>query len=426
MQVTPLVRRLIHQKQAQLVFNESGYMYVLRQNGGTFNLTQGAKVSTRDHYFRATPGFDGVFTQYSHPKSFTGSNRPKCECPKGYSLIDPNDNCGSCKPDFIQGCKEDELSSENDLYDVVDIMNVDWPSSDYTRLPSFTEDMCKEHCLRDCLCAVAIIREGICWKKKLPLSNGRLVLDFSSFTTGSVNGELLEAFVAVRKPNCVVQDVEREFKTEMKAIGQTHHKNLVRLIGYCDYKQHRLPVYGFLCNGTLATFLFGDSKPSWKQRTEIALGVARGLLYLHEECSSQIINCDIKPQNILLDECNNVKISDFDLAKLLAMNQSQTHTAIRGTKGYAAPEWFKNMPITTKVDVYSFGVVLLEVVCRRSSVDMEISGEEKEILTDWAYDCYQDGALDDLVSFEVEALSDRKKLETYVMVAMWCIQENPS
>ena len=108
------------------------------------------------------------------------------------------------------------------------------------------------------------------------------------------------------------------------------------------------------------------------------------------------------------------------------MDQSKTHTNIRGTKGYVAPEWFRNISVTAKVDVYSYCVMLLEIICCRRSVDMETTGEEKAILTDWAYDCYQEGTLDSLVEYDAEALDDRKKLERFVMVAIWCIQEDPS
>ena len=108
------------------------------------------------------------------------------------------------------------------------------------------------------------------------------------------------------------------------------------------------------------------------------------------------------------------------------MDQSKTLTNIKGTKGYVAPEWFRNLPITAKVDISSFGVILLEIICCRRSVDMESIGEEKAILTDWAYDCYQEGRLDSLVEYDVEALDDRRKLERFVMVAIWRIQEDPS
>ncbi|PRQ35340.1 putative protein kinase RLK-Pelle-SD-2b family [Rosa chinensis] len=232
--------------------------------------------------------------------------------------------------------------------------------------------------------------------------------------------------VAVKKLNCVIQDGEREFKTELNIIGRTHHKNLVHLVGYCDEGQQRSLVYEFLSNGTLASFLFGDEKPSWRQRMEIAYGVAKGLLYLHEECTAQTIHCDIKLQNILLDDNYNAQISDFGLVKLLMMNQSQTHTAIRGTKGYVSPEWFRNMAITTKVDVYSFGVVLLEIICCRRSVAMENNCEEKAILTDWVYDCYREGVLETVLDHKVDALEGEMKLEEAVMISLWCIQEDPS
>ncbi|PQQ00041.1 uncharacterized protein Pyn_37453 [Prunus yedoensis var. nudiflora] len=510
----------------ELVFNVSGYLYVLRENGEKYNLAVGEAVSARENYIRATLNFDGIFAQYYHPRNFTGNvswtlrwsepddicqritedsgvgvcgynsictlkgdKRPTCGCPTGFSLLDPNDPYRGCKPDFIQGCEEDELSGTKDLYDVEELTNTDWPTSDYVQLHPFTAEKCNESCFQDCLCAVAIFRSETCWKKKLPLSNGRVdtslnsqgfikVRKDNSILTGApqppcpddkkkksqttvirVESVLLVmksfkklqmvfkeelgkgAFgtvykgvlqigsgvqVAVKKLNYVMQEIEKEFKTELNVIGQTHHKNLVRLIGYCDEGQQRLLVYELLSNGTLASFLFTDIKPSWRQRIEIAYGVARGLLYLHEECSTQIIHCDIKPQNILLDDYYTARISDFGLAKLLMMNQSQTHTAIRGTRGYVAPEWFRNMPITTKVDVYSFGVVLLEIICCRRSVDVENNCEEKAILTDWVYDCYLQGELDAVVDYEVQALCDKTTLEKFVMVAIWCIQEDPS
>ncbi|PKI58864.1 hypothetical protein CRG98_020763 [Punica granatum] len=118
--------------------------------------------------------------------------------------------------------------------------------------------------------------------------------------------------------------------------------------------------YGAFYKGVLTS-----NERSVIARTEIACGVARGLLYLHEECSKQITHCDIKLQNILLDESLTAKISDFGLAKLLKIDQTRTMTAVRGTKGYLAPEWFTNMPISIKVDVYSFGIVLLELICCR-------------------------------------------------------------
>ncbi|RWR75560.1 G-type lectin S-receptor-like serine/threonine-protein kinase LECRK3 [Cinnamomum micranthum f. kanehirae] len=232
--------------------------------------------------------------------------------------------------------------------------------------------------------------------------------------------------VAVKRLDRVVQEVEREFKTEMTAIGQTHHRNLVRLLGFCDEGTHRLLAYEFMSNGSLAGFLFNNLKPDWRLRCQIASGIARGLMYLHEECSTQIIHCDIKPHNILLDDCFVARISDFGLAKLLKTDQTRTSTGIRGTRGYLAPEWFKNLSITVKVDVYSFGIVLLEIICCRKHIEMTVEHEEEVILKEWAYKCYREGRLDLLVGDDEEALRDRNMLERMVMVAIWCVQEDPS
>ncbi|XP_043700008.1 G-type lectin S-receptor-like serine/threonine-protein kinase LECRK2 [Telopea speciosissima] len=232
--------------------------------------------------------------------------------------------------------------------------------------------------------------------------------------------------IAVKRLDKVVQEGEKEFKTEVSVIGQTHHKNLVRLFGFCEEGPHRLLVYEFMSNGSLASFLFGLSRPHWDQRTQIAIGIARGIAYLHEECSTQIIHCDIKPQNILLDDFFRPRISDFGLAKLLMPDQVLTLTGIRGTRGYVAPEWFRSMPVTTKVDIYSFGVMLLEILCCRRSVETAWGENEKAILTDWAYDCYREGKLEELVEKDEEALRDERRLLTFVMVAIWCIQEDPS
>ncbi|KAG5250060.1 G-type lectin S-receptor serine/threonine-protein kinase [Salix suchowensis] len=467
----------------RLIFNESGYMYILKRNGQRSYLTEGT-VPT-DFYHRATLNFDGVFTQYFYPKASSGNRswssvwskpdnicvdmgsglgsgvcgynsicdlkadkRPECNCPEGFSLLDENDKYGSCIPDFELGCRSDGLNSTEDQYDFTELINVDWPTSDYERYKPYTEEECRKSCLNDCLCSVAIFRDG-CWKKKLPLSNGRLNAGmngkaFLKFRKGSVpldrpplpggfgvvyKGTIQAGstkVVAVKKLERVVQDGDKEFKTEVQVIGQTHHKNLARLLGFCDEGQNRLLVYEFLSNGTLANFLFGSFRPSWKQRTQIAFGIARGLLYLHEECGTQIIHCDIKPQNILLDDYYNARISDFGLAKLLAMDQSKTHTAIRGTKGYVSPEWFRNKPITVKVDVYSFGVILLEIICCRRSVDLEMGEAENPVLTDWAYDCYVNGTLDVLIGDDTEAMNDMSTLERLLKVGIWCIQEEPS
>jgi len=146
---------------------------------------------------------------------------------------------------------------------------------------------------------------------------------------------------------------------------------------------------------------------------------------LHEECRTQIIHCDIKPQNILLDDNMEARISDFGLAKLLRFEQTRTSTGIRGTIGYFAPEWFKNVAVTTKVDVYIFGVMLLEIICCRRNFEWGVNSAERVTVIDWTKECYRNGRLDLLVEDDEEAKRDGMRLERFVMVGITCIQDEP-
>ncbi|KAH0745626.1 hypothetical protein KY285_007283 [Solanum tuberosum] len=229
--------------------------------------------------------------------------------------------------------------------------------------------------------------------------------------------------IAVKRLDKELVEGETEFQTEIKIIGKTHHRNLVRLHGYCLEGSRRLLVYEYMTNGSLADVLFKPEKqPTWEERCGFARDIARGLLYLHDECETQIIHCDIKPQNILMDDQFCAKISDFGMAKLLKKDQTRTYTGIRGTRGYVAPEWHRNLPVTVKADVYSFGVVLLELICRRKCVDMSLD-ENEAILEYWVYNCFDAGELDKLVGDEEV---DRRQFERMVKISIWCIQEEPS
>ena len=230
--------------------------------------------------------------------------------------------------------------------------------------------------------------------------------------------------IAVKRLEKVVAEGEgeEEFRNEMRSIGRTHHKNLVRLLGYCHDDTNRLLVYEYMSNGTLADYLFKSQvKPNWEERIKIALNIARGILYLHEECETQIIHCDINPNNILMDENGCAKISDLGLAKLLMPDHSRTLTGIRGTRGYVAPEWLKNLPITVKADVYSFGIVFLVNICCRRNIDINVPQDEI-ILVDWVYDCFKSNQLHRLVPEEVDAES----LERMVKIGLWCIEDDPA
>ncbi|KAL9327933.1 hypothetical protein ACSQ67_002936 [Phaseolus vulgaris] len=243
--------------------------------------------------------------------------------------------------------------------------------------------------------------------------------------------EGVEIGIAVKTLEKKIEKSESEFMTELRIIGRTHHRNLVRLLGFCFESSHRIIVYELMPNGALSRFLFGErERPEWGQRIEMALGVARGLLYLHEECNTQIIHCDIKPENVLLDANYTAKIADFGLSKLLKKDQTRTNTNLRGTMGYMAPEWLKSAPITAKVDIYSYGVMLLEIICCRKHVEVCGAGKDSEdddvVLTKWVLRCVVFRQLELVVRHDSEVLNDFKRFEEMALVGLWCVHPNPA
>ncbi|KAJ9554112.1 hypothetical protein OSB04_018157 [Centaurea solstitialis] len=261
--------------------------------------------------------------------------------------------------------------------------------------------------------------EGITDGFKEELGRGSFGIVYKGVIDGSN-----KAIAVKRLKEELAQEGEREFQTEMKVIGRTHHRNLVRLLGYCCEGPERLLVMEYMTKGSLADILFKckESKPCWEERIRMAVDIARGIQYLHEECETVIIHCDIKPQNILMDEYGRAKISDFGLAKLLERDQTKTFTFIRGTRGYVAPEWHKKLPVTVKVDVYSFGIVLLEILCCRRHVENGFS-VNVAILEEWVLECYEKDELWRLVKDEDV---DKREVEEMVRIGVWCIQEEPS
>ncbi|MFS7889465.1 putative protein kinase RLK-Pelle-SD-2b family [Helianthus anomalus] len=168
----------------------------------------------------------------------------------------------------------------------------------------------------------------------------------------------------VKKLESVSQG-EKEFRSEVGTLGIIQHVNLVCLCGFCAQGKNRLLVYDYMPNGSLNSRLFNENEDNlltWNARYQIALGIARGLVYLHEKCRDRIIHCDLKPENILLDADFCPKIADFGMAKLMSRDFSRVLTTMRGTRGYRAPEWLSGVPVTAKADVFSYGMILFELV----------------------------------------------------------------
>ncbi|PON76273.1 S-receptor-like serine/threonine-protein kinase [Parasponia andersonii] len=545
---------MIGEQTVALKLDPDGHLYLLNSTGS--NIIKDIYVAGWKHLsenvtYRLTIDVDGILRLYSHslaqnsswniewsatnnncaPTGLCGLNaycvlkdeEANCSCLPGFDFIDQRQKSLGCrKKSSIDYCRIDNKTTIS----LVEFDGVAWENNSYS-IVTLNKIACKEDCLKDCKCEIALFKDQQCNKLMFPLRYSKAetggfattivkVVNETSGTTPSAKeiekGQrtdilisglvciifgfimlLLSVFlscrshftsnkmvrfesdrailmvdevqslrsftfseleiatngfveqlgrgsfgtvfkgtlgfpngqraIAVKRLEKVAAEGEVEFRNEMRSIGRIHHRNLLHLLGYCHEGSNRLLVYDYMSNGSLANFLFkSEIKPNWEERVQIALGIARGILYLHEECENKIIHCDINPNNILIDENHSAKIADFGLAKLLMPDQTRTITGIRGTRGFVAPEWHKDLPITAKADVYSFGIVLLVIICCRQSVDAN-APEKQVILVDWVDECFRTNKVRDLVQDEV---ADEHEFLKMVKIGLWCIQEDPT
>ncbi|KAI3684669.1 hypothetical protein L6452_33894 [Arctium lappa] len=228
---------------------------------------------------------------------------------------------------------------------------------------------------------------------------------------------------------------EAEFLAEISTLGKLNHMNLIDIWGYCAEGKHRILVYEYMENGSLADNLH-SSKLDWDKRFEVAVGTAKGLAYLHEECLEWVLHCDVKPHNILLDQDCFPKVADFGLSKFLDRDGRGNLEFIkaRGTRGYMAPEWFfVSQPITSKVDVYSYGVVMLEMITGRSPKGSDQSGGYEGMTIRWVREKVAVAAegyggksnwIEEIVDSTVNGEYDSIRMGILIKVALQCAEEN--
>ncbi|KAJ1256078.1 hypothetical protein BS78_K088200 [Paspalum vaginatum] len=243
---------------------------------------------------------------------------------------------------------------------------------------------------------------------------------------GSVfEGQYGDERIAVKRLDGAGQG-KKEFLAEVQTIGNIHHINLVRLIGFCAEKTHRLLVYEYMPKGSLDKWIYYHSDKSdlpldWQTRHKIITQIAKGLSYLHEECMKKIAHLDVKPQNILIDDNFNAKLSDFGLCKLIDRDKSEVITRMRGTPGYLAPEWLTSQ-ITEKADVYSFGVVVMEIISGRKNLDTSRSEGSTHLIT-LLEEKGRSDQLEDLIDQQSSDMQVHKQEVIQTMqLAMWCLQ----
>ncbi|KAI3502591.1 hypothetical protein L1887_30754 [Cichorium endivia] len=222
-----------------------------------------------------------------------------------------------------------------------------------------------------------------------------------------------------------------DFINEVASVGRTSHVNIVSLVGFCFEGHQRALIYEFMPNGSLEKFIYdqtflSNSKLVWKKLHEIAIGIARGLEYLHSGCNTRILHFDIKPHNILLDQDFSPKISDFGLAKLSLEKRSMVSMSqMRGTPGYIAPELFSRSfgHVSHKSDVYSYGMMILEMVGGRKNIEVEVDHTSEIYFPHWIYKKVE---LDEELGLHPNMSDEENEMvRKMIIVGLWCIQTNP-
>ncbi|KAI7746838.1 hypothetical protein M8C21_017587, partial [Ambrosia artemisiifolia] len=336
-----------------------------------------------------------------------------CSC-TGYAYLDIRNGGSGCLLWFDELLDTREYDADQDIY-------IRMASSELDGVPL--------------LFALAYAYRKI---KKMPQMKGRVAMATSNFSVSNKIGEggfgpvykgVLEdgREIAVKRLSETSSQGLDEFKNEVICIAKLQHRNLVKLLGYCIHQNELVLIYEYMTNKSLDWFLFDETKSlmlNWPKRFNIIRGIARGILYLHQDSRLQIIHRDLKASNILLDGDMNPKISDFGLARKFVGHDTTSKTKkVVGTYGYISPEYAVHGRFSIKSDVFSFGVLVLEIICGKKNREFSF-GDHNDNLLGHAWRLYKEGRSIELVCGQLQTSSIVSEVVRSIHVGLLCVQHH--